>query len=115
MVYKEDVVHITPLHYHHWHLKPISPCHRDGVPEHNKSVQSVCRQEVTACFTSTSTANRLPARSCLRSPDRAPYCQPELRVTRYDSLAASSKFGRMFPKKGGPIEIILQFSPTRKP
>lgn len=72
-----------------------------------------------ACFTSTSTANRLPARSCLRGPDRwnyrAPKCQPDLRVTRYDAAAVSTKSGRMYPKKEGSIGFNLQFTPTRKP
>ena len=36
-------------------------------------------------------------------------------MTRYDAAAASSKFGRMVPKKEGPTGFILQFTPTLKP
>jgi len=38
------------------------------IPIYKKSVSSVCGQEVTACFTSASVANRLPTRWFLRGP-----------------------------------------------
>jgi len=36
-------------------------------------------------------------------------------MTRYDAATASSKSGKVFPKKECPIRFILKFTPTRKP
>lgn len=83
-----DMVHIRPSHGNQWHLIfcPAMAC----ILTQKKSVESVCNQEVAACFTLAFAANRLSARCSPRGPKRWKSLGPILPtifVTGYGTVA----------------------------